>query len=322
MSIGREAELFMAVCADRRDVVNSLLAEGVDPNRSLSPDEYLFCLDWLSAGKPDKHPPPRDIRGSEVGRFLVADYDPEKRLGFYPLLIALDNPDIVEMLLAGGADPDFATPHRGNTALHELSDGYRHDGAALSASHLVKAGAHVDSVNRKGETPLIHGCYRKADGGFLEILLSHGASVHARDGEGNTALHMAGFWDEGYLPWRLDNYREWGDPIPDDIDAPDPGDGISYPTRSWGALEAVNTLVDAGADPNSVNPNNGYTPMHWASVHHGQAYLSFLKALFERGGKVDIPNKAGMRPMDFFVFTGEKEFEDLSRRFAEAAGRG
>lgn len=56
--------------------------------------------------------------------------------------------------------------------------------------------------------------------------------------------------------------------------------------------------------------------MHWASVHHGPPYRSFLEALFERGGRVDIKNNAGDCPLDMYV--GEREDEQLYRRFMDA----
>ena len=40
----REMELFLAVAEGDIAAVDALLDGGADPNRSLAPDEFLFCL--------------------------------------------------------------------------------------------------------------------------------------------------------------------------------------------------------------------------------------------------------------------------------------
>lgn len=315
MIINRKMELFLAAFRHQLDAVDALLDEGADPNEPLSPEEYVYCL--LRVDSPEKEGPTLDeVRKHDWYAFAVEHSASGNGAGYYPLLVTLSAPETVERLLEGGADPNRQETGTGESALLKLGHGRLYDGAAVSAGLLLKAGADVDLADAKGQTPLIYGCYRKADGGYVATLLDHGASVHARDDGGNTALHLAGFWDEGYLPWPLDNYREHGEPVPDGID--DPDEEMRYPLHSWGAREAVDALVDAGADPNSRNPDNGYTPMHWASVHHGSPYLSFLEALFERGGKPDLRNDEGLRPMDFYSYGSEKE-ERLKRRFNETA---
>lgn len=93
---------------------------------------------------------------------------------------------------------------------------------------------------------------------------------------------------------------------------PEPSGGLNL---RWGAREAVNVLVDAGADPNAVNPSNGDTPMHGPAFHHIYAYLPFLEALFERGGRVDLPNKKGLCPVDFLYHEDNPKAEALRERF-------
>lgn len=318
MKITKEMELFLAVSRDRVDAVDALLTAGANPNLSLTPDEYIYCLCRLGLsgmrGAPT-HPTLAEVRDYEDYEYVVGQYAPEKKTGYYPLSRALDRPDLIKSLLAAGADPDILDGI--GTILHSLAHGSLYDGSALSAKYLLEAGADVDYPNSLGDTPLIRACLLKADGGFIEELLAHGASVHARDHAGNTALHAAGMWDEGYVPWPLDNYREFGQPVPEDYDAPDTENKYHYRTHAWGAREAVNALVDAGAGTNSINPQNGYTPMHWASVHHGQPYLCFLEALFERGGRGDIRNHASLRPMDFPLFD-DPRYAQLSKGFAAA----
>lgn len=64
-----------------------------------------------------------------------------------------------------------------------------------------------------------------------------------------------------------------------------------------------------------MNPNNGYTPMHWVSTHHGEPYVEFLEALLERGGEVCIPDHEGRIPLDMFVFEDDDDAAALLSRF-------
>ena len=161
---------------------------------------------------------------------------------------------------------------------------------ALTA--LLDSGADVDERdNEKGRTPLQAACWEKDDGAVIRTLLKYGAFVTATDNNGDTALHLAAFYDEGYKKWPLDYSN--ADFDPEYIEKYHP----------WGAKEAVNALVDAGADPNAISPNDGNTPMHWAAVFHIYAYLEFLEALFERGGAGGYSQQKRSAPHGFFFMT-------------------
>lgn len=331
--------------AEALAAVDTALAAGADPNRPLTFDEFnLWNQDKVISAAQLMYPPP-DIYNPEHRGIKTMTYDEYKdwkkanaadsgvkvpaalsreeysdwyedktsSMCFYVLLNALEVPDVLNKLLAAGADPNVCDSlYTGDYALHTLvRDYYFYDQPAVTMRALLAAGADVDARNRDGQTPLQVGCWDKRLGGLLNILLEHGASATAVDDDGNTALHAAAFHDEGYKQWPLDESEELrSDPYENECGE------RSEDSRLWGAREAVNALVDAGADPNAVNTQNGYTPMHWASVHHGHAYLEFLEALFERGGRVDIPNHAGLRPLDFWADDeNEPEARKLRERF-------
>ncbi len=71
--------------------------------------------------------------------------------------------EIIELLLAAGADPNAANNHRRSTPLHYAADGFI-TGPAWSAAR------QVDTIRR---------------------LLDHGANIHSQDKNGATALHRA-----------------------------------------------------------------------------------------------------------------------------------
>lgn len=302
-------ELWLAIDRNDLSAVDALLAAGTSPNISLTPDEYF---DWMIDMR--KRNGLAGPIGSDARAILSRCYNPGENIGYYPVTHALERPKILARLLRAGASCETRSAISLNRPLHDLAENSKLWDTFRSAAHLIEADADLEAWDTKGRTPLQLCCWRKGDGRLISLLLECGASVDARDRGGNTALHGAGFWDEGYIPWPLDQWREFGEPVPE----PDPGNGYD-PVQYWGAREAVNALVDAGSDPNAVNPTNGYTPMHWASVHHGPPYLSFLEALFERGGRVDIKNRVGDRPLDMYV--GDRKDEQLYRRFMEALGK-
>jgi ankyrin repeat protein len=51
----------------------------------------------------------------------------------------------------------------------------------------------VNTVDKKGDTPLHHAAFRGHDD-ILQLLLNHGASVNAVDNNGYTPLHFAASW--------------------------------------------------------------------------------------------------------------------------------
>jgi ankyrin repeat protein len=107
--------------------------------------------------------------------------------GFSPLIIAVynDAPEVTELLLAGGADPD-AQDAAGNTALM----GVCFKGYAGLFHRLLEAGANVHVRNSNGATALT---FAATFGhiGFAEALLQRGASVAVADARGKTPYDHA-----------------------------------------------------------------------------------------------------------------------------------
>lgn len=327
--------------------LDAALAAGADPNRPLSYEEFRhWNQDKLPSAASFLYPlpeeyspenwshkittPAEDRENKRVkaedseARFSMALNAEEYRawyeanvkpMPFYVLLEALEIPQVLARLLAAGASPDVQeTLSYGDYPLHSLiRNYYNYEQPGKIIRMLLAAGANVNALNIEGQTPLQEGCWSKSLGGLLDLLLRHGASATAIDMDGNTALHAAGFYDEGYKHWPLDDNEELrADPYDTDCG------GRSEDTRLWGAREAVNALVDAGADPNAVNPITGYTPMHWGSVFHGYPHLEFLEALLERGGEVCLPDHEGILPLDIHFEDDDTRGLELLRRFNES----
>jgi ankyrin repeat protein len=158
--------------ARRIDAIKMLLAYGADVNVRVA-----------------KSPP----------RYGVSMVRPAYLVGGTPFLLAsiAADIDVMQLLLANGADPSIATAD-GTTPLM-LAAGLTHydaESRAPEAKHLeavkllVGLGADVNAINSVGNTPLHGGAF----GGFnsvIEYLASHGATLNVKNKEGQTPLAMA-----------------------------------------------------------------------------------------------------------------------------------
>ena len=99
--------------------------------------------------------------------------------GFTPLVFAAlkDKAATVKVLLAAGADPNFALPD--GTKVLFVAVANKSDGAATA---LLDAGTDPNIQDHSGTTPL----HTAAQAGNLELtkkLLAHGSNVNARTGK-------------------------------------------------------------------------------------------------------------------------------------------
>jgi ankyrin repeat protein len=110
-----------------------------------------------------------------------ADPNLKDNQGRTPVQLAIGSDDVVEMLLAGGAEP---------TDILVASVAGRAD---LVGGFLAKNKDLVRAKTASGETPL-HMAARLGHVKVVELLLAHGAEVNARDSSKLTPLH----WAAGY----------------------------------------------------------------------------------------------------------------------------
>ncbi len=96
------------------------------------------------------------------------------------------NPDEVEALLAGGANPNVRREN-GWTPLHIAAAQHVHPDIV---AHLLKHGADPNVRDNGGWTPLRVAVAQEV-AGSAALLLAHGADPNAQDREGQTPLHIA-----------------------------------------------------------------------------------------------------------------------------------
>ena len=104
--------------------------------------------------------------------------------------------EIVDILIAAGANPNFAGNHRGGTPLHYAADGYVNGPAwnpklqVETINRLIDAGAEIDLQDKNGATPL-HRAVRTRCAAAVTCLLGHGSDTTIRNKSGSTTFHLA-----------------------------------------------------------------------------------------------------------------------------------
>jgi len=104
--------------------------------------------------------------------------------------------ELVQLLLASGADPNSALNHRKSGPLHYAADGFIN----LPAGHanpqvrtiqcLLEAGAEINAPDKNGATPL-HRAVRTRSAAAVQCLLTAGADATLKNKPGSTPFHLA-----------------------------------------------------------------------------------------------------------------------------------
>jgi ankyrin repeat protein len=296
--------LFFAAREGNIEVARTLLAAGVNVNEAIEPPER-------SMAQMDRR----------LGVTLNSASFKPVRKGTSPLLMAVENGhfELAIALVDAGADPN--DERTGFTPLHTMSWVRKPDasdqgdpppiGSGRLTSlqfvrELVKRGAKVNKqlegasrppnsatqLSSEEATPLLMAADR-ADAPYMRVLLELGADPFLPNAEGSTPLMAAA------------------------------GLGTTNPLEEAGteaeALEAVQVLLDRGADLNTVD-NNGQTPMHAAAEGN---FPAIVQLLADRGANADIwkrPDVEGRTPL--YIAEGFRRGRpQLSRPTIEAITR-
>lgn len=109
--------------------------------------------------------------------------------GCTPLHVAW-RADVVQMLIAAGADVEAASSATGDRPLHAISA----FSVAAPVVHMLAAGADVNAVNDELQTPLMNAVargYSRNLVGVVPLLLAAGTDPTIRSDDGTTALDVA-----------------------------------------------------------------------------------------------------------------------------------
>ena len=171
-----------------------------------------------------------------------------------------DNPELITMLLAAGADVNAPVRNGRQSPLHAAA----FDGGPGVISALVAGGAAVDVPDGRGMTPLQRAVEEKNPAN-VTVLIEAGADVQARTRDGDTPLHLAAIWPPKPYARRDDP------PEPDTL--------------------MVMALAAAGGDINARN-DRGETPLHAATRNRHHPVVDRLLALGADPGATDDLGRA------------------------------
>jgi hypothetical protein len=184
--------------------------------------------------------------------------------------------DVAELRVLLGAAPELANAHRDHcdaTPLHAAR------GNLESARLLIDCGANVNALDNEQQRLMpLHGRAEHGDVAMVELLLEHGADVHAVSCM-STPLHCAvgGFQHAPPERWR----------------------------------DVAERLVAAGADINAGSAATG--DPHWSPLHHAawRNHVAAVVWLLTQGADTTRVNKYGSTPRDTAAHFGHKEIVEL-----------
>jgi ankyrin repeat protein len=283
----------------------------------------------------------------EVRALLDAGVDPNVLTGTLSpssLALAADrgSAEIVDLLLAHGADPSWVSPHGWSAATYADASGF-----ADLAEHLIEVGARAASRFAHGYSRL----HRAARSGDVDGLVADAASseIDVLDAEGWSPLLLAITWRRtaavdallrhGADPnfsndgWSVLCEAAYQDARPDDptrfvdrllaagADPNPPG----YPpllaavNQEWSSEGAIRQLAAAGADLSRVCPWSGETVVHRIAAI---ADAGLVDVALDLGADLEACDGAGRTPLLAAAVTANDEtFVRLLERGADPLAR-
>src|SRR5712671_2292414 len=189
-----------------------------------------------------------------------------------------DNAEIVDLLLAAGANPKAATRYNVTPLSLACTNGNN-----VVIEHLLKAGVDPNSTAEEGETALMTASLTgKVDA--VKVLLDHGADVQAKDPiKGQTALMWAASEGNAGTVTLLVNAGS-------DVKAKSKAGftPLLFGVRN-GHIDVVKVLLDHGANVNDA-ATDGTSALNMAVVN---AYFDLAAVLLDQGADPNMPDPRG-----------------------------
>ncbi|XP_014229962.1 ankyrin-1-like [Trichogramma pretiosum] len=315
-----ESALHLALTNERREIVESLLKAGADPNLADKDGTTPLHIIGKRCTDDDDDLVDKFFEISEEKNRPVR-VDAKDESGNTPLLLALyhGNKRVARTLLSRGADPDLAGAG-GLTPLHVIGKRRRDvDGLAelfLEVLDEVRKTVRIDARDDWGWTPL-HWTMRFGNKDGASLLLRRGADVNLANNEGSTPLHIS---SKGY--GRFDTTKMLLDNEECKVDVRDKwGNTALHLALGHSQTRVAKSLLRRDADPNAAN-EEGETPLHVVCAMYRSNDL--LEMFFEVNDdirkivRVDAKDKKGNTPLHLALRLNNKKMaECLVKRGAD-----
>lgn len=219
----------------------------------------------------------------------------------------------VQELLDAGASVNLKDEDGKTALLHAAEEVHNPTTASIQA--LIAAGANVNEVNGRHQTPLMLAALR---GSFelVELLLKAGAAVNTKDEEGLTPL-MSAAWGGRQLGPEIGSALLKAGARVNDVDK-DGKTALMYAAER-GAIELMRLLLHARASINARNKDDD-TALIFAikGYSEDERKVELVRLLLRSGANVTMKNKEGQTPLTLARKNGQtaivKLIEESQRR--------
>jgi len=174
------------------------------------------------------------------------------------------------------------------------------DGNIEAVKQHLDAGAEVDAKDDKFVGTFLHWAAAGGQNEIVELLITKGADVNARNDDGVTPLDTAIMHKQTEI---TDLLRQHGGKTGDWLNA----DDSIHNAASAGHIEAVKQHLAAGADVNAKD-SVGWTPLHLAAIYDHKETAELIIA---NGADVNAKNDGGFTPLHAAALNGHKEIAEL-----------
>jgi len=299
----------------------------------------FFAWKLLAAEKPSAEPLFQAIQKSDapaVKRLLGRGLDANARdSDDTPALMAAvlyADPGCVKLLLDRGADPNAADKAGATALMWAVPD-------IAKVKLLVASGADVNARSKNlGRTPLLIAASFPGSVAVLQLLLDHGADIHAKDRRGMHALGRAA------LSADVDVVRFL---VEHGCDPNEPGYGtnVRYArqylptleyllsrganvekdalamTAHWQDPKLIEAWIERGADVNARAAPYNRTALMTATASE-QSGVAIVKLLLEKGADPNAEDIDGERPLDWAIYRADHDKIAALEQFGAIRGHG
>lgn len=175
---------------------------------------------------------------------------------------------------------------------------------------LLSAGVDVDARDSAGQTSL-HRATRRKNAAMMRLLLNNGATVDAKNDGGRTAFSAnVRTCDESCIKVLLDAGAD-----PNTVGH----DGVSelYEAAAKGEVEYVRTLLKSGTNP-SITTKYGWAPLHWAS---SSGHIEVVQVLIQAKADLSPISDQESTPLDMALRANQFAIVDLLMRAGAKGSR-